>query len=375
MKKAVSLLLLFMLCFAITSSASAFGVASGDSYLLGRGETHHGDLAVAADKAVIEGTIDGDLYVFSENVQVLGHVTGDLISFSANTTILGKVDGNIRSFTQRLTLSGNVGKSVTSSSQHVLITEGGKVGGSMLLLASNVDIFGKVGKETNGLIREIRVTGEIGEGISMLKTEHLQLDSTAVIGGDLAYSSPQKADIGTGARIVGKELYTPHRPDSEDNFHVFPLFLLGMSLLSTLLLWLAIRFLFPVGLLRINQQLDNAIGTKMGIGALILLGAPILSIILLFTVVGIPAAIVLLLSVGLLLFPAKIFVGSWLGNRVVQRLGWKIHPLIADLVGVLLLLILTSIPFLGLLFALPIWMTFLGAVVAAIRQTNRTFHS
>ncbi len=365
--------LTFIIILVATTGAYAFGAVSGDHYLLPNGEVHRGDLAVSADKVVIEGTVDGDLYVFSESVQVLGEVTGDVISFSANTTVLGKVGGNIRSFTQNLTISGTVDRSVTTGSHNMLITEQGQVKGNLLLFVDYADLHGKVGREMNGMVKEVRVTGEIGQGISMLKTNMLRLDSTAIIGGDLAYSSPQRALIANGATIKGEEHYSTVLPENEEHLPFFPLVTSAASLLSTLLIWVAIRFLFPAALYRVHQQFDGQLPSLLGLGAAVLVAAVILTVLLLVTMVGIPVAVIVVFMMVDLTFAAKVFVGSWAGQRLRERFGWRLHPLLAELLGVVALQCLILIPFFGWLLSLPVWMVFLGAVARAVRQTNKTF--
>ncbi len=362
--------LLLLFCFVSGTAAYAFGAVNQDTYVLTRGETHKGDLAVNAKKAVIEGVVDGDLYVFAENVQVIGEVKGDVISFAGETDIRGKVDGNVRSFTQHLTIEGEVTRNVTAMTQNLVVAEEGTVRGSVLTFAESVDLFGKVGKEANGAVNTFRVTGQIGQGVSMLHGNHIQIDSTAVISGDLNYMSPQKADIQPGAAISGKITFTPEAPPKEHAGRSVPFLLIAMSLLSTLILWLLIRYLFPAAMQRVQQKLDTQLGAHLGVGALLLLATPVLIVILLFTVVGIPIAVTLGLSLALMLYIAKIFIGAWAGTRLIQRLRWRFHPLMAEGIGVLGLYLLLQIPFLGWLIGIGVWMAYLGSVAAVVRQVN-----
>jgi cytoskeletal protein CcmA (bactofilin family) len=373
--KKILLMLLLLCLFSVAAAASAFafGAVSADTYVLNKGETYSGDLAVSANRTVIEGTVDGDLYVFTEDLQVLGEVKGDVITFSTNTNISGSVQGNVRSFTQRLTISGSVGRNITTASQHVLLSDQAEVLGSMLSFAAHQDIFGKVGRDVNGIIKNLRITGSVGQGTSKLSVGHLQVDSSAVIQGDLVYSSHEKATVAPGAQITGKEIFTPSKPEGKRHFFVFPVIMLLMSMLSTLILWLLIRCLFPIALFRLHEQLNEGIVSHLGMGALLLFATPILALILLFTVVGIPVAVVLGLTIVILTYVAKIFIGSWAGSKLTKRFGWRLHPLIAELIGVLGLLLLTNIPLIGWLIAIAVWILFLGAIASTIRRTHKTF--
>jgi cytoskeletal protein CcmA (bactofilin family) len=373
MKKTCWLLaIVLLLSLATGSAAYAFGRISQESYVLPRDQVIHGDLAVNASKAVIEGTIDGDLYVFSEHVQVLGEVKGDVLSFSARTNIAGKVDGNVRAFTHNLDISGKVTRNVTAFTDHLLLAREGEIQGSILAMTNAADVFGKVGKEANGLMDEMRVTGSIGQGISTLTCKVLRIDSTASIGGDIVYRSPQQAVIAPGAQIRGKEHYTPADPKKKRHlfFHLIAIF---TSVVSTLVLWLFIRYLFPVAIKRVHEQWEGHVAASIGIGALLLFIIPLTAAILLLTVVGIPLTLALIAALFLLLFVAKIFVGTWAGGKLTDRFHWRLHPLLSDLIGILIVLLVTDIPFLGWLLTLVVWLMFLGAVARAIRQTSRSF--
>jgi cytoskeletal protein CcmA (bactofilin family) len=365
-------LLLSVSLLLSASAAYAFDAVSSQIYVLPADAVHHGDLAVNADTVTIEGTVDGDLYVFAENVQVKGRVTGDVLSFAAATLIGGTVEGDVRAFTQNLSISGRVERNVTAGSNHIVLEQSGIVGGSMLMFTPHADLYGKVGREANGKADTLRITGEIGGGISLLRCGSLRIDAPSVIGGDLVYSSPQRAVIGSGAVLKGKELYSPATPD-QDSFSYFPILLGLSSLLSTLLLWLAVRFLFPAGLNGIHRQLDRHPGQALAWGTGFVLGLPLLSLVLLVTVVGIPVAVTLLLAFLLLTWSAKVFVGSWIGARLAERFRWRLSPLLAELLGVVALQCLLIIPFAGWLFALPVWTAFLGALAGAVRQANKIF--
>jgi len=364
--------LVFLLVLLTATGAYAFHAVAENHYLLPKGAVHHGDLAVSADRAVIEGTVDGDLYVFSRTVQVLGEVRGDILSFSANTAILGQVDGNIRAFTQYLTISGRVSRSVTSASQYVLITEPGVVQRNLLLFAANADLRGQVNGELNGMMGDLQISGKVGRGVSLLRAHGLLVHSTAVIGGDLQYSSPERAVLDGGAVIAGKERFTPITPHPGGG-EVLPWLTSAACLSSTLLIWLSIRFLFPAGLQRVHEQLARRLAFALGIGVVVTLGAWMASLILLATVVGIPFSIILASAMIMLSYTAKVFIGSWLGRLFRDRFHWRIHPLLAELIGVFGLQCVLLIPFIGWLLAIPVWLAFFGAAAVAVRHANKTF--
>ncbi|QQE74036.1 polymer-forming cytoskeletal protein [Brevibacillus composti] len=373
MRRMFALILLTSLLL-VSSVAYAFSGVAEERYYLAQESVHRGDLAVSAARTVIEGVVDGDLYVFSENVQIKGKITGDLFSFAATTIVSGKVEGDIRSVTDTLLLNGEVGGSVASISNHLLLEPNGRIGKNLLMLAANADLLGEVSREANGMADSIRISGKVGEGISMLHARTIRLDAPAEIGGDLVYTSPGEAMIAPGVTIAGKVSFTPMEPvQKTERFSYFPLLLGLASLLCTLLMWLAVRYLFPAGLAGISRQLDQGGRSLYLWGLILMLGIPLLSLILLITMVGIPVAVLLMAAYSILVWAAKVFVGAWLGIRLAERFHWRLSPLLAELVGVFLLQCLMTIPLIGWLLALPVWAAFLGALAGVVVRANKTF--
>ncbi|MEJ8548075.1 hypothetical protein [Brevibacillus borstelensis] len=376
MRKKLIGLILFVSLLIVTSTAYAFTGIIIESYHLPADTVHRGDMVVSSPKVIVEGVVDGDLYVIGENVQIKGRITGDLLVFATTTIVSGEIDGDIRTLTDTLFVNGKVGGSVTNMSHVLILDRDGSIGKNLLTFTTNVDLNGKIAREANGRVDNVRITGSIGEGISLMYSRTMHIDAPAVIGGDLVYTSPQRAVISPGVTFKGEERFTLEpAEESDDGFSYIPILLGLSSLSSTLLLWLAIRFLFPAGLTCVYRQLDQRKGSIVAWGTCLVLGVPVLSLLLLITVVGIPVSITLMLTHLILTWTAKVFVGSWIGIRLAERFQWKVSPFLAELLGVVALQCLLIIPLFGWLLALPVWIAFFGALVGSVHQANKTFHA
>lgn len=368
-----TLLLALLLLLTSATTCFAIGVHSQETYVLASGEIHDGDLLVSGRKVIIEGTVVGDVYAFAENILVSGKVTGDLLTFSRNTEIRGEVDGNIRAFTDQLTIDGHVTRNLTLFAQYLSLSELGEIDGNILTLAKSVDLKGRLGREFNGAVAELRITGEVGRGIPMLRVGQLHIEPTAHINGDVHYASPHAATIAPEANISGEVTFHQVHPKPERKKSFFwPLFLTFASLISTLLIWLVIRYLFPSSLSAIHRTLQDRWASKLGVGFVLLLALPMLLLVLVITLIGIPLAITLAAGTGVMLYVAKVFIGSWAGIRLTERLGWRISPLLAELLGVVVVSLLVQLPFVGWVLAAVIWALFFGATISAVRQINRS---
>jgi hypothetical protein len=90
------------------------------------------------------------------------------------------------------------------------------------------------------------------------------------------------------------------------------------------------------------------------VGLLLLIVVPVAAIFLLATIVGIPLSVVTMLLYVSTLYPGMIFTAAWLGESITG--GWQrratqvTSPYLIITAGVLVLVILFALPWLGWIF-------------------------
>jgi uncharacterized RDD family membrane protein YckC/cytoskeletal protein CcmA (bactofilin family) len=139
--------------------------------------------------------------------------------------------------------------------------------------------------------------------------------------------------------------------------HLHKVWFLNICLLA---FYVLLAVVFPNGVRKCGETLAQRPGITMLTGFLTLIGLPVLFIILCVTVVGIPVALVVL-PLGILasvLF-GKAAVYSFVGRSV---LGREVHPALSLLLGVLVLMAIYFIPFIGL--AVWVLVAFVGFACA-----------
>jgi hypothetical protein len=118
------------------------------------------------------------------------------------------------------------------------------------------------------------------------------------------------------------------------------------------------------------QEIGKA-GPAFGFGALFLFATPIAIIIAGATIVGLGLGISALFLYLISIYAAQVFIGSWLGEKV---LGFSagVGPAVARLaVGLAIVRLLRMIPFAGWWFGLIITVWGLGALVLAAHSRMR----
>jgi hypothetical protein len=212
----------------------------------------------------------------------------------------------------------------------------------------------------------VDVNGSMGRDIS-IRAERLNIGPTAEVKGQAKYEGRREAEVSPGAKLASPIAFTyakrgPNYRQSEYYYH--RVWLWGASfLLALAIIFVAPGFFFDV------TQACKRVGPAIGFGALFLFATPIAAIIVCLTIVGLSVGIPALLLYAIAVYAAKIFVGAWLGEKLLGA-SVGIGPAIARVaLGLLILRAIGMIPFIGGLAGwvlVPMWG--LGAIVLALHR-------
>ena len=181
-------------------------------------------------------------------------------------------------------------------------------------------------------------------------------DPGATVGGEIVpvyfgmdTSSPEASMVWKHGILRGRPFFfAPH-------MHVFWLFNLCI-----VAVYLFLTLVFPKGITKCADTLQNRPGITILTGFLAMLAMPVLFILLCVTIIGIPVAFVILpLGVLACLTFGKAAVYSLVGRSVA---GKAVQPAVALLVGVVVLFVLYFVPLVGL--AVLCLVNFLGFACA-----------
>jgi hypothetical protein len=204
------------------------------------------------------------------------------------------------------------------------------------------------------------VTGRI-DGDLIAVSNRAFIARTARIGGDVNYGD-ERPVIAPGARIGGT--VTSENWSDASN---------GWGWVSTLGWWLAVSvstlivgalllWLAPRALRAAELAVRERLGASVGWGVAIAIGAPLLAILALVTLVGIPFGIALLLAAIPILLIAYTTT-AWIVGRAVLR---NASPWVALFAGWAILRILALIPVAGAIVGLVATVVGLGALTVAL---------
>jgi cytoskeletal protein CcmA (bactofilin family) len=347
-KRGSALALLFAslgLLAAVPSTAAATEFRKGDSVEVRKDETIQGDFYGTGNHIRIEGTVNGDVFAFGQQVDVPGHVTGDIICFCQSSRISGQIDGNIRAFTNNITISGTVDKSVTAFDETFTLDSSGKIGHSLTDFSKSLALDGNLGGDLLGFCAFGNVSGTIG-GDLRVKGDSLTVASGAVIEGKASFEGNKPPDVSSGARLASPMQFKQNEHKSHfdrgSSYYVWR----GIWTATYILFGLVLFGLLPV-FSRETAELGEHYGASFGLGVLVLFGVPIAALIICFTVIGLFVGISTLLLWIVVFLAAQVVVGTIIGQWIMGRTT-EFWPLVARMaVGLILMRIVTSIPFIG----------------------------
>jgi cytoskeletal protein CcmA (bactofilin family) len=351
----------------------AFDARSGMAVTVASGEVVDDDLYVAAETVTIDGVLNGDLWAAANTITINGIVNGSVMAAGNKINIGGDVTRAVRAVGQSVNINGSVGGDVLAGCGNLNIAA--EIGGDLLFGADVAVVGGHIEGDIKGSGSAVTISGEVGGSVE-LEVEALAILSTANVGGDLTYTSKEEADIQSGAQITGGATHNVPEVE-EDGAATFPFTLFSgvlakvMSFLMAFVAGLILIFLAPRRLTSIVEAIGSRPGPSAGWGALIVFVTPIVALLVCLTIIGISAGVIALVLYGIGLYLAQIPVGIFIGRWIIGRfrvVESKAAMVGALALGLVILKLLSLIPYFGFVVGLAVVIFGLGAIVAAERK-------
>lgn len=361
------LLLLTVAMAVVAMPLMSFGAEfrSGDQPSIGKSEKIVNDVYMAGGSVTSMGSVDGDLFAAGGSVLVSGDVKADLFAGGGNINILSDVGDDVRVGGGTVVIEGKVGGDLFVGGGQVTIGGAGikgdvAIGGGTVRI--DAPIGGKLYLGGGTVYINSPITGDV-----QIEADKLTLGSSAIITGNLTYTATTEMVKEDGAVVNGKVSFAPRvvkTPSPNALAALFPLFLL-YKFLTLFICALIVGLTFRKWSKQIVVSATDRALLELGKGVLIMVAMPIVSILLFFTLVGVPFGIFGLLSFAVLMLVswlvAPIILGSVAYKYIAKKdleVNWK-----TILLGVILSSILGLIPLIGWIVQMLLMFITLGAVV------------
>lgn len=336
---------LFMLHQPVHALSTFNSKGDGD-VVIGKDVVHGGSYYASGRNITINGTINGDLYCAGQNVKINGTVNGDVLCAAQRLTVNGVVSQDVRSAGQLITIAGQVGGSVSAFGQEITVAKGASVGGDLNGAGQTFTVDGMINRDVAVAGQDLAVDGLV-KGSVNANVESLSLSSKPAIMGGLIYTSKTSQNLADGS-VLGAVKFTQVKTKSENSnsSNRFAVTFYSLAILSLIVTATALSLLVPRYFERSYVVTRKKLGLAVLIGITANLALPILAVVLMFTVIGIPLAILLLVSLLLVQMLAFSFVAYYLSRAL---LGKSIHNVVLLMViGAALMAILMMAPILNI---------------------------
>jgi cytoskeletal protein CcmA (bactofilin family)/predicted anti-sigma-YlaC factor YlaD len=337
-------------------------------------ETIDDTLLAAGDSIAIDGTVNGDVLAAAKRVVVRGHITGLLITGAESVVIQGRVDGSTAAFGREVDLTGaQLGRNIYAFGQHVTLGPTGVVAANAVVFGQSADIGGSVGRDVVGFGSSVEISGPVAGNVTAFG-ETVTILGPARIGGNVVAHVPDESAlrVASDATVTGNvstRIEGPrHGPAAKK-----PAATVGGYVVRFAAAFIAGAFvLWLLPLLR-TAHLENGTDALIsgGVGLLTLVAVPIASIIVAITIIGLPIAFVAIVLWIAAVYFAKILLAYFLGKTILSMRLDGPHFVLALAVGLVLVFILISVPFIGGVLSFLFTIVGLGMIV---EQLWRHFH-
>ncbi len=354
------------------SFAQTHGYQQPVTVILAQNQVVNHDYFAAGNNVIVSGTVNGDAYIAGGNVDIEGKINGDLLVAGGQVNVRGDITQNVRAAGGNVHISGRVGRNVSVAGGTIDIARTASVSGSLDGVGGNFSLFGPVGKDVYLAGGNVELSNVIG-GNANMRVGTLILSPQAKISQNLSYSSPEKARIATGALVQGKTYYTAapvrERAQTSSLQNMWKL-ILGMyialkliGLVASLVIGLLLIRFMPNYMSRTADVLQKDFWRSLGVGFLTLILVPFVVILLFITLVGVPIALITIVSVIMIIYLAHIFaavvIGRWFGQLLKKQYG----KYSAFILGLVIYFILSFISPINLLLAFVVTFVGVGAVM------------
>jgi cytoskeletal protein CcmA (bactofilin family) len=146
-------------------SARAYGIIAGDT--IPAGEVIDNDAVVTGADVVVDGTVNGDVLAVGDTVTINGTVKGSLVAVGLTVVINGEVDGTVYTAAQTLELrpSASLSRNIYFAGFRLITRPGSRVERDLVAGSIGAELFGEVRRDLKGAFGLLELVRKLGESI------------------------------------------------------------------------------------------------------------------------------------------------------------------------------------------------------------------
>ena len=375
MFKKVGFLAIFLSLFLLPMSLLAMELHRGDVVFVAADQKIDKNYYAAGQSVEIYGEINGDLFLVGQNIIIDSeNINGDIFAAGSSLTIKGQINGSVRFAGERLNIYGQVSKNGFFAGQIAMIGSESVVGGHMTAWGQQVSLRGQVTGDLEGGMDILTVSGQVGQDIDLYlsgdNVDALQLTDEAIVDGSVRYHAWQELNISEQAQIGGEVVFNKMTKHVKSDFGIPVLWSMVLKFFGMLVVGMLLIYLLPKLLPYVTSRVKKHPARTLFIGLATLILTPIISILLMITIIGLPLAFIILGAWVIALYVAKVLaawlVGSWLKNKFLANYKWSKVSVLA--LGILVYVLICKIPIVGWIAVFILYLWAWGVITSIIHR-------
>lgn len=342
------------------------------------------DLYAAGGQVTISADVDGDVIVAGGRVVIERRIAGDVMAAGGFLELRADVEDDVRAAGGFVTISGSIAGDLVVAGGTVSLSPSAEVRGRAWLTGGTLEIGGRLDKGLRAAGGSVSIAGEINGDVELF-ADKITVLPTARIHGDVRYTGRHEPVIDAGAQITGQVKFEPFEASRPARAPAAAWGARVATVMSLMLTGVVLFLMFPSFARGAAQAIVNDSWKCLGLGLIVLIMGPIVALLLLVTIIGIPLAIITLAVYVVFLIAGYLTVALFLGELGLRWSGRDTQASTAlrafsVVAAVLVLSIIIWIPLLGGLTTLVALVFGLGALKlqairlygTADRSTGRT---
>lgn len=327
------------------------------------------------EDVTVDEDLVGDVYVAGGNVEVNGMIDGDLLVAGGNVMINGEVTQDVRAAGGSVYINGLIGQNLSVAGGSILFDSQAMVGNSIVAGGGQISLDGEVlGRVMLGG-GAARIAGNYGSDVNA-QAETIEVAPGVVIAGSLMADAYTDVQVAEDVEVMGERVVTvtpeeeKKRVDSgkmESVGGVLVKASLGefiVKLLMGVVSGSILLYFIPKFAGRLSKQAIESTMANIGWGLVYIIIAPIVILLALVSIVGIPLAGLMTLFYILTFATAKWVSAYAVGQKLAENLKIKAleNKYLTFAVGLLVLNAVGYVPIIGWLVKMIAVLVGMGAI-------------
>lgn len=338
------------LALSPAASSSAQTAISTNQWVLPADESMESIALVMAEQLLVEGrTFDDSFWIVAGQAELNGKFGNDVWLLSTIAHLNGGFADHARIMAQTITVNGTVSNGLWAVGGSIMTTTNSSLHGKQLLVSDNLALNGHIEGDVYARARQVTIGGTIVGNIMVHGDDIVIRPGTTVIG-DLVYSTTNQSIVLDSNSHVSGTLR--HHREPADSFNIPPSWIAALQVFwfcAALLVGIPFVILFP-NLTGQSVRHLRLVLWKCGlIGIAVMFGMPFMIVVAMFTVIGIPMAMVLGATYGLALYFGKFTAALAIGTAILGRRGQisLAGALVSLVCGLFLFYSMALLPYVG----------------------------